>query len=147
MKEHQFIERGFSLIELLIAVAIVGILLTIAMSQLNLYFIRAQVSESLSLMAAMKTTAGEYYNHTGSYPANNSVVGMADPEDIVGNYVVGVDINVAQNNIQATFGDKAHESLNGHHIRLTAVITGQGIVRYQCRAPTISSEYLPSMCR
>ena len=140
-------QNGFTLIELMIVVAIMGILFALALSQYSAYLVRAQVTESLSLMTAMKTTAGEYYNHTGSYPANNSAAGMAPPSEVNGNYVVSVDINGTPFNIEATFGNSANDVIFGHSIRLSAIITGAGIVRYQCNAPTISPQYLPSICR
>ena len=140
-------QSGFTLIELMIVVAIIGIMLSLAISQYSAYLVRAQVSESLSLMAAMKTTAGEYYNQTGSYPANNSVAGLTAPATIVGNYITEVDINGTPSNIRATFGHNANIVISGHQIRLSAIISGQGIVRYQCKAPTIDAQYLPSVCR
>ena len=70
------IQKGFTLIELMIVVAIIGILAAIAMPAYQDYTIRAQVSEGLTLAAAAKAAVAEFYANKGKWPSDNSAAGM-----------------------------------------------------------------------
>ena len=95
------IQSGFTLIELMIVVAIIGILAAIAIPQYQNYVARAQVSEALVLASGAKIAVAEYASTNGKYPANNEDAGLADPEDISGSYVFSVEIDTGV--ITATF--------------------------------------------
>ena len=99
--------QGFTLIELMIAVMIIGLLVVIGIPQYQDYVARAQVSEALSLASGAKTAVAEYLNTTGGFPADNEAAGLATT--ISGNYVTSVELENGV--ITAAFSTDAHSSL------------------------------------
>ena len=83
---------GFTLIELMIAVAIIGILVAVGIPQYQNYVARAQVAEGLSLASGAKTAVTEYRTTTGELPANNEAAGLPGNFETKGNYVRGVKV-------------------------------------------------------
>jgi|SRR5688572_19002355 len=86
------VQQGFTLIELMIVVAIIGILAAIAIPQYAEYTNRARVSEGLQLAAGAKTALAEYYSSQNDYPATNKEAGIAAAGDIQGNNVASVTL-------------------------------------------------------
>jgi type IV pilus assembly protein PilA len=87
-----FEKRGYTLIELMIVVAIIAILAAIAISQYQDYLIRSQISEGMALAAGAKASVIDFYSKTGHFPSGsclggNESVGLASPGSIVGTYV------------------------------------------------------------
>ena len=111
--------KGFTLIELMIVVAIIGVLAAIAIPQYQNYVARTQVSEALVLASGAKTAVAEYHSTTGEWPINNEVAGLAEPTEIKGKYVKALSIGKFTTGdeevtvITAEFGEDAHRKLQG----------------------------------
>ncbi|HHS0643026.1 TPA: pilin, partial [Neisseria meningitidis] len=87
------LQKGFTLIELMIVIAIVGILAAVALPAYQDYTARAQVSEAILLAEGQKSAVTEYYLNHGIWPANNSSAGVASSaSDIKGKYVEKVEV-------------------------------------------------------
>ncbi|OMH41588.1 prepilin-type N-terminal cleavage/methylation domain-containing protein, partial [Neisseria meningitidis] len=86
------LQKGFTLIELMIVIAIVGILAAVALPAYQDYTARAQVSEAILLAEGQKSAVTEYYLNHGEWPANNSSAGVASSTDIKGKYVQSVEV-------------------------------------------------------
>ena len=144
-------QQGFTLIELMIVVAIIGILAAIAIPAYQDYTIRAQVSEGLNLAAGAKAAITEYYQNTGNLPGTNAVAGISDDTDINGNYVSAVRVGLpAPGQVQVTYnGPRVNALIAGDTIVLSPT-TNTGSVEWACQsagAQALDPKYLPSTCR
>ena len=113
-------QSGFTLIELMIVVAIIGILASIAIPAYQDYTIRAQVTEAFSLASELKGRIQEYRKERGTLPSNNGAAGVPDPDKLIGNYVTRVE--VAQGAINVTFGNFANKNLEGQIVTLQPIV-------------------------
>ena len=104
------IQQGFTLIELMIVVAIIGILAAIALPAYQDYTIRTQVSEGQALMGGAKTAVTEFWSQRGSFPATNAAAGISPAGSIVGSYVTQVAVGTG-GAITATYGKKANAKI------------------------------------
>ncbi|HHY5256253.1 TPA: pilin, partial [Neisseria meningitidis] len=86
------LQKGFTLIELMIVIAIVGILAAVALPAYQDYTARAQVSEAILLAEGQKSAVTEYYLNHGIWPKNNTSAGVASSTDIKGKYVQSVEV-------------------------------------------------------
>ncbi|HEZ5130487.1 TPA: pilin [Neisseria meningitidis] len=86
------LQKGFTLIELMIVIAIVGILAAVALPAYQDYTARAQVSEAILLAEGQKSAVTEYYLNHGEWPGNNNSAGVASSTDIKGKYVEKVEV-------------------------------------------------------
>jgi type IV pilus assembly protein PilA len=140
-------QQGFTLIELMIVVAIIGILAAIAIPAYQDYTIRAQVSEGLNLSGGAKAAVTEYFQDRGSMPANNAEAGLAAAVDIQGKYVSSVSVQ-ASGTIQVTYGVDAHQVITGQTLLLTPDTTNPGSVGWDCASGgVIENKHLPAACR
>ena len=141
-------QRGFTLIELMIVVAIIAILAAVAIPAYQNYLIRAQVAEAMVLTTGPKTAIWDFYSDTGHFPSSNESAGLADATSITGNYVAQVD--VAGGKITATFGGAANSAITAsgeNTLVLSPWTQGGGSILWTCTPSTVNPKYLPSSCR
>jgi type IV pilus assembly protein PilA len=154
------LQKGFTLIELMIVVAIIGILAAIAIPAYQDYTIRAQVSEGLSLVAASKAAVAESFADSGNWPADNTAAGLPAAADIDGKYVS--QVAVANGGITITYGNDANTQIAGKTLGLRPGLSASNDVAWQCGAKTMTgaitlaaaapvtnvpTRFLPSNCR
>lgn len=160
------VQKGFTLIELMIVVAIIGILAAIAIPAYQDYTIRSQVTEGLNLAGAVKAAVAETYAQKGTWPADLQEAGIVDdsgnPTTPSGKYVTGLAI--ATGTIVITYGDQANTKINGQTLSLKPWLSENDDVMWVCGDATepstatgdagsgaastsISDKYLPASCR
>lgn len=141
-------QHGFTLIELMIVIAIIGILAAIAIPAYQDYVIRSQVAEGLSLADGAKSGVWDFESNTGRWPPSNTSAGLAKAGSITGNYVSKVDVTGGV--VQVTFGGgKVNKAISNKILQLSPVTT-PGSIPWVCKpaaSSTISNRYLPSNCR
>lgn len=149
-KSTLFAEKGFTLIELMIVVAIIGILAAVALPAYQDYTARAQMSEAVVLAAGQKATVAEKWWNSGSVPSSNSDAGMAAPEEIKGKYVVETRVGNG-GAIKATLASTgvAH-AIQGKSITLQPTFPSAGnsvgAIKWACSSDA-DGRYVPSSCR
>ena len=140
-------DKGFTLIELMIVVAIIGILAAVAIPQYQNYVARAQVAEGFSLAGGLKTALAEYHDTNSVFPDGttdaHTAIGIEPAGNIIGKYITGVVVSDdGSGTITATFGPASQH--DGKFLRLTPTST-DGAVYFDCTTD-IEESYRPSGC-
>jgi type IV pilus assembly protein PilA len=138
--------QGFTLIELMIVVAIIAILAAIALPAYQDYLIRSQVSEGAVLADGAKTAVAEFYSNKGTFPPTNTSAGLAAATEIVGKYVTQVQA-LTSGKIEVTYGNSANTKITGGKLDFSP-ITHSGSIEWHCVIGTgIDPKYVPTSCR
>jgi len=135
--------KGFTLIELMIVVAIIGILAAIAIPAYQDYTKRSYVAEALSVASSVKNSIWDFYSAEGTWPINNTAAGLAPPASITTSRVVQMD--VTGNIITIQFTNSLAPAASNTLI-LTANGAG-GSLTWDCTGGTLSDKYRPAVCR
>jgi len=145
-------QKGFTLIELMIVVAIIAILAAIAIPAYQNYLIRTQVTEGTSLAGGVQTAVAEFYANNARFPASNASAGVASAKSIVGKYVVQVDVNsgtvTGDGVIDALFNStSANTKIQGKNLVLSPITSPDGSIHWSCTKSDVDPQYLPTSCR
>ena len=159
--------KAFTLIELILVVAIIGIMASLAISAYQTYTVRTQVSEGIDFASGTKALIVDAYLNNVSPPTDAGEMGVTEqPTDSWGSYVSeGAIVN---GRIDITFGNDAHQDIAGATLSLTPYLTTDNTIVWRCgnapvpagateltgggitaehRTPTVDSRYLPGICR
>ena len=140
-------QQGFTLIELMIVIAILGILMAIAIPAYQDYTVRAKVSEGLNVAGAAKLAVAETYQTNGGWPTNNASAGLPSAASIKGNNVASVTVATSTITIKYS-GDS---NIQGDFLTLKASNAG-GAITWDCTVAVpsgtkVEDKYLPSNSR
>lgn len=139
------VQKGFTLIELMITVAIIGVLVAAAGPVYLDYSIRSQMAEGFRLSGGAKSAVTDYYQNYGKFPADNSEEGIADADRIKGRYVSSVTIS--DNTITIQYGNDVNVQVFGETIVFTADAEANGSVVWSCGSGgVIQNKHLPTAC-
>lgn len=139
-------QKGFTLIELMIVVAIIGILAAIALPAYQDYTARSQMSEALSLAGGARTAVTEFWTTEGKFPSTNASAGLAVAGDITGNYVAKVDVGTTPGQIIATMKNTGVASGIGNSTLTLSAVTSAGSIEWVCKGSALD-KLLPANCR
>jgi type IV pilus assembly protein PilA len=155
-------QRGFTLIELMIVVAIIGILASISIPAYQDYTTRAKIAEAIVLVSELKPNVVSYYRAKNKFPADNMQAGIPDSQYILGNHVQGV--SVKNGAIHIEMGNKVPADLKGKILTLRPIVvegSPESPISWLCGhdpAPTgmkaigdnltnLEAKHLPAACR
>jgi type IV pilus assembly protein PilA len=143
--QMQKVQQGFTLIELMIVVAIIGILAAIALPAYQDYVTRSKVAELVIAADACKTSVTEFYQAQGSLPADNATAGC---DTQATQYVSAMAVANGVITVTAKTGDGALPTAAAGTFVLTPVANANAaILDWSCSASTIAKKYLPATCR
>jgi type IV pilus assembly protein PilA len=135
------LQQGFTLIELMIVVAIIGILAAVAIPSYQDYTARAQVTEAVSLTAAFKTSLAEFYADSGTYPTNLTAIGTTTSGKYVASMVVSSSGGAVT--VLATMATGVNPGIKGSTLELSSADS----LQWACNGGNIVAKYRPTTCK
>ncbi|MAM89327.1 MAG: pilus assembly protein [unclassified Hahellaceae] len=139
------IQQGFTLIELMIVVAIIGILAAVAIPAYQDYTTRAKVTEGVGIAAASKTAVSEHFQSLNSYPTGNISAGL--PGTITSKYVQSLGLSSGGTNAIITITYRAAAGVGAGSTIQFRSIAKSGVIDWDCKGGTVSLKYRPANCR
>ena len=141
------VQQGFTLIELMIVVAIIGILAAIAIPAYQDYMIRSKVTESMAAAAACKTSVTEFYQSQAAFPGDITAAGCSS---VATKYVASLTVG-AGGLISVTTATLGNAAADGKLLVMSPVVDASGnLTEWNCKpaaGTTIATKYLPALCR
>ncbi len=137
------IQKGFTLIELMIVIAILGILMAIAIPAYQDYSVRAKVSEGVNLAGAAKLAVAEFNSSNSRFPTSNTSAGLPTAASISGNNVTSVTVGTSG---RITITYRNDPNINAATLILIPT-ANSGSVSWTCLTGTVAAKYRPSNCR
>lgn len=154
-------ENGYTLIELMIAVMIVGILASFAVSTYASYTVKTQVAVGISEATGVTRAVEDYYAARGILPVNNTQAGVSAPEDFSSNYVQSISVSQG-GNVTIEYGNRASDSILESKLTFYVALSPNGKLTWICGEATpqgdaiiqnhdtllqdVSPRYLPASC-
>lgn len=151
------VQKGFTLIELMIVVAIIAILAAIAIPQYQNYITKSQFSESQTIADGLKTPIVEYYNQTGNCPsvtAGGATTGFVKGASYAGKYVADATVASGTGTTQScaitidfkNTSGSVSAPLKGNSVVISGAVGNGGAVTWTCTSANIASKYMPQVC-
>lgn len=159
--------RGFTAVELILLIAIMGVLASLLISAYQTYTVRSQVSESIASLSGTRKLVADAYARTGTPPVDWAEAGVTlHPQDPGGTYLS--DVAILNGRIDMTFGNQAHQEITATTLSLTPYLSANDTIVWRCgnatapaaatelsgggitarhQAATVDARYLPGECR
>lgn len=139
-------QKGFTLIELMIVIAIIGILAAVALPAYQDYTIRAKITEAIGFSAAAKTAVSEHVMSKDAWPTGNTDAGLALSSSISSNVVASVAVGNNNGVITVTLSSGGLGDASGQSFTLTGETTEVGVT-WLCEPNSVPAKFMPSSCR
>ena len=144
------LQRGFTLMELLITMFIISLLMVIALPAYQHYMVRSKISEAIGLVGPVQNGVVESYLSSGDYPGDNTSAGLSDPSAYKGSYVRSIEVSAPGTNngdITITLSTTAVPEIQGDNTIIFTPTNTRGQFTWNCTGGTVPQVYRPSQCR